>query len=598
MRYQMQDGSFNGFYTNCVDSIRHSIESGINVQKVFLGHMIKTIPIDDIIDISFESATLESYETSGEYRLYDLDLGDQEFKRALMDNRSFCIASKNGDFGANDTIYVSSVYNDVKAIMYTDSQGRVSRYFDGENYFILDYKIDGTVDLIDFTEENRVTIRNMAYPETRGVLSSKWSKRLKIFADELEGYCDGKRLSNRLEMIQNLADILDNIESNPELHNQRVTLGWLTIASDLVGLSASLFSVMPSGGLTIPIIALQLADFYSDIQALIEEIYPDSRVKDKYKDYYANKYGISATTLPAVDVNSTSATLIGLLGSGDGLKGDLHFVLSEVYGKEYDYVTPEYEEFATNQFSVEAKVGDLTPDTWYMYYLEYKCTVDGLTFRYSKEALDFTTLKPTAVTGKADLTKNSAIIDCEYQNAEGMLCGLQYSFSRADGLTGEGVISATADGEQSITIPDLKPLATYTYCAIIRYGDNTYVGESKSFTAGPPDISGTWKCTETRYTNAGQPKYITYDVTLKEDGAVLYSESENIVSSSWSLFKTGKVTINIMDLATQTQNSGKVWSGKIDDYSNPTKITGSTNKWNSNQLGYFEGNSFHFEMTK
>ncbi len=598
MRYQMRDGAFNGFYTNCVDSISHSIEDGISVQKVFIGNTIKTIPVKDIVDISFESATLDSNENYGEYRLYDLDLGDQEFKRVLIDNRSFCMASKNGDFGANDSIFVASVYNNVKAIIYTDSQGRVSRYFDGENYFILDYKVDGTVDLIDIAKGDHITITNRVFHETRGSLSLTWIKRLDVFAVELTEYFIGKDVSVALEMIQICSNILSNIDSNPELHNQRVILGWLTIAGDLVGLGSSLFAVAPSGGLTLPIIALQLADLYFDCQSLKEEMYPDSDAKDKYKDYYASKYGINVVTLPAVDIKSTSATLKGLLGCGDGVKGDLHFVISEVKGDGYNYVTPNYDEAATNQFKVEAKVTDLTPGTRYKYYLEYQCKVDGLTFRYQKEAKNFTTVKPTAVTGKANVTDNSAVIECEYKNAEGMWCGLQYAYSRADGVKGEGVITVGSDGKQSITIPDLVPCATYTYRAVISYGEESYVGESKTFTANPPDISGVWSCTVTSYTATGQPKYETYDITLNKDGSVLCDDVMQILKSSWYLSKTGEVRISIIIISRKDYDQGQVWQGKIDDFDNPKKITGSTYYWNATTVGYYQGDGRHIEMTR
>ena len=52
MRYKMKDGSFNGFYTDCIDSISHIKENGVFVQKVYSGAITKTIPVDNIIDIS------------------------------------------------------------------------------------------------------------------------------------------------------------------------------------------------------------------------------------------------------------------------------------------------------------------------------------------------------------------------------------------------------------------------------------------------------------------------------------------------------------------------------------------------------------------
>lgn len=68
MRYHMHDGSFNGFYTNCIDSISHVIENGEAVSKVYSGKSCRTIPIKNISDISFESSTLDS-GNAGEYQI-------------------------------------------------------------------------------------------------------------------------------------------------------------------------------------------------------------------------------------------------------------------------------------------------------------------------------------------------------------------------------------------------------------------------------------------------------------------------------------------------------------------------------------------------
>lgn len=43
MRYKMNNGTYNGFYTNAVDSIAHVTENGTVVQKVYSGEMVRTI---------------------------------------------------------------------------------------------------------------------------------------------------------------------------------------------------------------------------------------------------------------------------------------------------------------------------------------------------------------------------------------------------------------------------------------------------------------------------------------------------------------------------------------------------------------------------
>ena len=93
--------------------------------------------------------------------------------------------------------------------------------------------------------------------------------------------------------------------------------------------------------------------------------------------------------------------------------------------------------------------------------------------------------------------------------------------------------------------------------------------------------------------------YKTYTITLGEDGSVqTTATSSEILSSSWGLSTSGEVDIKIVDIATQTTNSGVNWSGTVDNIKNPTKITGYTNRWNFNTVGYFDGNSYAFEMTK
>jgi len=114
-----------------------------------------------------------------------------------------------------------------------------------------------------------------------------------------------------------------------------------------------------------------------------------------------------------------------------------------------------------------------------------------------------------------------------------------------------------------------------------------------------PDISGTWNCKEKHYNYAGNIRYDSYTVTLCEDGTVQTTATDSeILSSGWSLSEDGTVGIHIMDIATQTANSGVDWGGTIDNMENPTKITGYTNRWNFNTVGSFNGDSYEFEMTR
>lgn len=125
-------------------------------------------------------------------------------------------------------------------------------------------------------------------------------------------------------------------------------------------------------------------------------------------------------------------------------------------------------------------------------------------------------------------------------------------------------------------------------------------GTTKSFTTNPPDISGTWTCTETHYkfNNINMPYEVTYSLTLNKDGSVTHSGYDNIPLSSWSFSASGKVNISIMTIATQTLNSGTDWQGTVNDVQNPTKITGTTSSWNVNQIGWYGGDGYSFVMTR
>lgn len=591
LRYKMKDGSFNGFYTNCVDSICHVTENGAVVEKVYSGKNVRTIPVDDIVDISFESATLAPGEDAGDYRLYELDYPDGEFKKVYVDNRAVCIASKNGDFGANDTIMLASVYNNVKALLFTDSEERITRYFDGEEYILLDYKTDGSVDVVDLFGGIKHTVIRRAVTKL-SFTKKHWDE----FFDAVDDYKHSSSLNNKLDLLQNCAQIHANIESNPELHNQRVILNALNVTGDLVGLWLSLSSVPLSGGLTLPFVLIQLVDLCNDVLDLMKELSPDSETMERYKEYYSDKYGINVTTLPVVEVRSTSADLKGLLGCSDGLRGDLCFHVSPIYSEDEIIIPATATEIVANQYRVEASAERLEPGVRYMCYLEYVCKVDGLRIRYYGENQEFTTSRPAAVTGEvSDVTDKSAVIECEFENAdaEGIWCGVCYSGVDSD----QRVLTVNGTGKQTVTLSGLNPATTYSYYALVKYGDKEFKGETRTFTTGLPDISGAWNCTVTSYDRLGKPVYNTYTLTLNKDRSVSHSKVSS-VSSSWSLLSNGKVNISIVTIATQTQTSGTNWDGQVDDIANPTKITGTVSNWNYNQIGYFGGDGYEFKMTR
>lgn len=197
------------------------------------------------------------------------------------------------------------------------------------------------------------------------------------------------------------------------------------------------------------------------------------------------------------------------------------------------------------------------------------------------------------------ITDNSATVDCHFSDLpEGSTCYVRMSCN--DGGI-QRVSCSAIEGKQTIQLSGLTPNTMYICQPIVEFHGTEYQADNTiDFTTDMPDISGTWTCKETHYkfNNANYPYYTTYTVTLNEDGSVSWSNSSKIVSGSWTFSKNGKVELEIMDVATQTANSGKKWSGNVDSLDNPQKITGYTNRWNYNQNGFFNGDAVEFEMTR
>ncbi len=220
----------------------------------------------------------------------------------------------------------------------------------------------------------------------------------------------------------------------------------------------------------------------------------------------------------------------------------------------------------------------------------------GPLVRYGEEST-FEIPKPEgSVIECVEIKDKSAVAKCSFSNTNsGTACGVKLEWNG-----GSVEVSANnKDGEQNVVLSGLKPATEYTCTAYVRYGNTTVYGrESKTFKTNPPSIAGTWSCKETHYNVQGLPYYETYNITLKDDGGVVYSETGGVITGSWSFTESGHVEINITDLATSYNVSGKCWSGSVDNMTSPVKITGYTYRWNANNIGSFKGEPFEFEMTK
>lgn len=592
LRYQMNNNTYNGFYTKNIESIIHDDKDGLATAFVHASGKIYEIPISDIDYISIEDACI-SNDNIGEYRIYEFTYEEGDVKKIYVDNRASLFASHNGDFGANDTILFSSAYNEIAWVIYTDNQGRIKKLFDGNRLFYFDYDSEDEFTTLDLStnESNHYSLHNVSrVTRYRAPSSSQVSS---FFSN----------LSSITQHVFNtgndLANNINDIANNPEFHNQSLIIDGVSVAGDIAGIIASLLGEVPTAGLTTAGLVSDAASLLKDLIDLLNHLWPDSEQMNRYKEYYRNKYSITIKTIDPENVKSNKADIRGTFMSFNGVRGNLYFTFHKLADTGMgDKITGSTEAITTNSYIVKGSATNLKPGTTYFYMLWYECVVDGLHFTYAADnGIDFTTPKPSATTiGKVSVEDKSAVVKCSYSNVpEGAKCGVQYGYGGNSNIE----TTSSSDGEKTVSLTGLKPSTTYNYRAFIQYEGENYFGETKSFTTDLPDISGSWNCKEIHYDNAGNPQYKTYYLILGKDGKVQYSESGEIYSSSWSFKRDGTVTVSIMDLATPYSYSGKDWEGTVDNIENPTKISGSTSRWNYNEMvGTKRGDGYSFEMTR
>ena len=534
MRYKMKDGSYNGFYTSAVDSIAHVTENGVIVQKVYSCETVKTIPVDNIIEISFEGASLNSEQDAGEYKIVEFD-GKEGFKKAYVDNRAMLIASKTGDFFANDTILFASAYNDVECLFFTNDEGQVTRYFDGENYLVFDK---------DYEAYPVEKISRMSASSTKGA-AKVFINGLKLLFTKLGTVEDDLALKavdiGTAQYIENLGMILND----PELHSQRCIVAALSLVGAMMDPIAYVSSILATVNYNDDNQAKLFDDFYGGIAAsmsdLLNEMHPDYETRQKYAEFYANKYNIQLSPNTPTDITATSARLNGSIYTEDGLRGNLYFRVWEFLKDEHIHVPAVNEYGRVNEWEIKAAISNLKPDTWYIGDIVYEFTVDKLKLEISSEPFDFETLTPIAYTGTAkNITSTSAVIDCEYTNADGCWCGLEYSGTSESGATSSGVASAASNGKQSITLSGLLPNTTYTYYAIAKIDDKEFKGESKTFTTEPeplPDLSGVWTFDQSIFSNPTLTVYL--ELSSSTSTSATYDAQAGFYGVNWL-----SVTIN------------------------------------------------------
>lgn len=389
LRYDMEDGSFNGFYTERVDSILHDVEDGIMKSFVYSNDVRHVIPVDDIKGIGIENV-VPSKEDYGKYRLYEINSEDLGVKKIFVDNRASLIASTNGEFGANDTILFSSAYNDAALLMTTDSIGRIKKIFDQNILLFFDYDAELGNEAIIITE-GRHEVIPIEYSEptvskTRIAGASALTKVAdfirknkllsELFVRERGNIPDflESAISNDIDQFLEYLMVLSEVESNPEMRNQCLIVDALTIAGDLAAIVTSIAAIPVSGGASTVSLAIASYDLIKNLETIRDRLFPDEEQMRVYHDYYKNKYGLSIETLPATDVTKTSATLNGSITSQKLLAGNLYFSV-ENRSKTYP---ANRAPVSDGLWNLSAELKDLESGKKYSFEAGYAIKVDGL----------------------------------------------------------------------------------------------------------------------------------------------------------------------------------------------------------------------------
>lgn len=417
MRYQMNDGSFNGFYTDCVDSIVHTSE---HTQVWTLG-VCHEIPLANIDTITFEGVDLgtDADDMVGRYRIYEYEVSPTDsiysvYKKAYFDNRALLMTSKTGEFGANDTIMIHSEFYGGSLLMFTDDGGNICRVFDGEYMLDIITHEDGSSTVHLFGESSDTILATLELPVdlfekysyTRAVSVSSvlnpflnalegFTKKYKEIRAQYQAFAKEHPVKNYwirqagTTLLVNgaewLVEVLTDIESDPNYRNRVLLFDGVQVVGDLVGIGITVLGGTLTGGALWGALGFEVSMLTADFIGLMENVCPSSEVRENYKKYYEQEYGLMFYTQPAVDVTETSATLNGNVYTADGIKGNVSFRLWDYKGGEFEIDATITGSDSNYKYSFSAQVENLKPDTEYVYWVRYTCTINGITFYYSSD---------------------------------------------------------------------------------------------------------------------------------------------------------------------------------------------------------------------
>lgn len=390
MRYHMKDGSYNGFYTNCIDSIKHKKQKGNTESLIYTSDSCYHILISDINNITFEKASIEQNKING-YRIYNIVRPDESFKRIYADNRSISMLSRTGEFAANDTIVLKSAYNQLNLIICTNEEGEIIRLFNNEQIYFIDYET--TEDAYIFNEEtNGFSIKMTSKVQTKeeNIFFQHLQEILKALYEKDSQFKTWSSMAQ--QHIEFFLHALNEIQTNQDLENAIIITEPTFQEDDEASVMASIEGIQGSPGhdafILYVITVIKKGD---EATKKIEN--KKSKQAEIYKRYYGRKYDINVSALPPnpEDVTTKTAILQGELHTTEiKRRGKAYFLLSSEKNDKKELTATE-EQTDLEIFHLIANATGLTHNTRYNYSVIYKCNIYGLEFAYTSEDESFQT---------------------------------------------------------------------------------------------------------------------------------------------------------------------------------------------------------------
>lgn len=477
VHYYMNDGTFHGFYIYDQPIIQHNAEG--TESNILINGLEYSLSLQMVDRIEIEDGNI-SQDFTGDYRIYEKN-SEGNFHRVIVDNRASLFASKNGDFGANDTILAVSNYNNHYILLFTDDASRIKSVFTGTSLYSIVYLDNKIEDIIEFNIDGR-NISHSAnltvFPERIKYNNIESPRDIHNFFKDFNNIIE--LVEDPLSGLKNLAQNYTELGVNPELHNQFLIVDGLILARDFANLAAATAALFGTGGLSWYEFINSINSLYGSMDSLMDDMFPESELIRRYEDYYRLKYDIDIKSTLPTDVSCTSANLNGHFSATNGNCGSFKIIFKELLGQDpFQELSPIVELEFDNSYLLYYSIENLKPGTNYFYSINYECFVDGLKLTFSSDPIDFKTLTPEATTlGIVDKCENSAKIKCSFKNVpNNSVCGILYGVDEISNISQVSPI----DGTQIVVLSGLQPSTSYQYCAFIQYGGRTYYGEILNF---------------------------------------------------------------------------------------------------------------------